>query len=301
MSFKINSLYLTKATELSHKAMLPPGTTKIYRTYIPGNLNNAFKDDTKIVSFGQQLAWKWLHDEFEENFFFTNKRDAFDRACVNGDSSFTGFTKVELKKQALQFVKDMSSYLGMEYDGKHFEELWDLGYLPIRVKILSEGSQTNGNIPHMTLINTNDDFAWLPSYLEKIVLPLIMKSSYAATISKLYRKQAEKWVNKTDNKNIDLVDFMCIDSATKDSSNLWDMIATGLGFATSFKNSNNLSVIPASRYFYGVKEDEMPIFSVNASEHSVSCVKIFSGAEKYSQVEELFDEQTNSWKPIKYS
>ena len=299
MSFKINSLYLTKATELSHKAMLPPGTTKIYRTYIPGNLNNAFKDTTKIVSFGQQLAWKWLHDEFEENFFYTEEREnnkiKHSEFPIYGDG-----LNLKLKKKALQFAKDMSLYLGMEYDGKHFEELWDLGYLPIRVKILSEGSQTNGNIPHMTLINTNDDFAWLPSYLEKIVLPLIMKSSYAATISKLYRKQAEKWVNKTDNKNTDLVDFMCIDSATKDSSNLWDMIATGLGFATSFKNSNNLSVIPASRYFYGVKEDEMPIFSVNASEHSCSCTKIFAEAEKYSQVEEQFNEATQQWETVRY-
>jgi|GEM_PF-4945100 len=288
MSFKVNSLYLTKANELSHKAMLPPGTTKIYRTYIPGNLNNAFKDTTKIVSFGQQLAWKWLHDEFEENFFMTKYRNS-----GNWISEYDKKQELKaVKQQALQFIKDMSLYLGMEYDGKHFEELWDLGYLPIRVKILSEGSQTNGNIPHMTLINTNDDFAWLPSYLEKIVLPLIIKSSYAATISKLYRKQAEKWVNKTDNKNTDLVDFMCIDSATKDSSNLWDMIATGLGFATSFKNSNNLSVIPASRYFYGVGENEIPISYSNVIEYNFSLSKIFPKVENYSKVKEQFNEDT---------
>ena len=28
--------------------------------------------------------------------------------------------------------------------------------------------------------------------------------------------------------------------------------------------------------------------------------KIFAESKKYSQVEEVFDEQTNSWKPIKY-
>ena len=54
----------------------------------------------------------------------------------------------------------------------------------------------------------------------------------------------------------------------------------GLGHATSFKGSDTLPVIPASRYFYGVGEDEMPIGSVNASEHSVSTTKIFTVGEQ---------------------
>lgn len=74
----------------------------------------------------------------------------------------------------------------------------------------------------------------------------------------------------------------------------------GLGHATSFKGSDTLPVIPAARYFYGVKEDEMPINSVNASEHSCSCTKIFAEAEKYSQVEEQFNEATQQWEAVKY-
>ncbi len=73
MSFKLNSLYLTDGYKLSHKAMLAPGTTKLYGTWIPRSVKHAPKGVTKIVSFGQQLVWKWLHDEFEENFFFTKQ------------------------------------------------------------------------------------------------------------------------------------------------------------------------------------------------------------------------------------
>jgi nicotinamide phosphoribosyltransferase len=57
------------------------------------------------------------------------------------------------------------------------------------------------------------------------------------------------------------------------------MYLFGLGHATSFKGSDTLPVIPAARYFYGVREDEMPIYSVNASEHSVSTTKIFTVGE----------------------
>ena len=68
MSFKINSLYLSDGYKVGHKAMLAPGTTKLYGTWIPRSTKHAPKGITKIVSFGQQLVWKWLHDEFEENY-----------------------------------------------------------------------------------------------------------------------------------------------------------------------------------------------------------------------------------------
>ena len=173
----------------------------------------------------------------------------------------------------------MSLYLGMEYDGKHFEELWDLGYLPIKVKSLPEGIETNPNIPHMTFINTVDGFAWLTLYLETVVSALAWKPSTAATIAKLYRRQAEEWVSKTDNQNMWLVDFMCHDFSARGLDPMSQYLI-GLGHATSFKGSDTLPVIPAARYFYGVKDDEMPVFSVNASEHSVSTTKIFTVGEQ---------------------
>ncbi len=271
MSFKINSLYLSDGYKVGHKAMLAPGTTKLYGTWIPRSTKHAPKGITKIVSFGQQLVWKWLHDEFEENFFMNNYRT-------------NPFTKEKmevpgLKEKALQFIKDMSLYLGMEYDGKHFEELWDLGYLPIKVKALPEGIETNPNIPHMTFVNTVDGFAWLTLYLETIVSALAWKPSTAATIAKLYRRQAEEWVKKTDPSNLGLVDFMCHDFSARGLDPMSQYLI-GLGHATSFKGSDTLPVIPAARYFYGAKDDEMPIFSVNASEHSVSTTKIFTVGEQ---------------------
>jgi nicotinamide phosphoribosyltransferase len=260
--------------------MLAPGTTKLYGTWIPRSVKHAPKGITKIVSFGQQLVWKWLHDEFEENFFFNDiRKKSDDYEMAGGTQSMFIADKKELKKEALQFVKDMNLYLGMEYDSKHFEELWDLGYLPIKVKALPEGIETLPNIPHMTFVNTVDGFAWLTLYLETVVSSLAWKPSTAATIAKLYRRQAEEWVAKTDEKNMWLVDYMCHDFSARGLDPMSQYLI-GLGHATSFKGSDTLPVIPASKYFYGVKEDEMPINSVNASEHSVSTTKIFTVGEQ---------------------
>jgi nicotinamide phosphoribosyltransferase len=282
MGFKINSLYLTDGYKVGHQKMLAPGTTKLYGTWIPRSVKHAPKGIEKIVSFGQQLVWKWLHDEFEENFFMTELvNETINSSIKEGNSYDYAQTKsiLPIKEKALQFVKDMSLYLGMEYDGKHFEDLWDLGYLPIKVKALPEGVETNPNIPHMTFVNTVDGFAWLTLYLETIVSSLAWKPSTIATIAKLYRKQAEEWVMKTDKENIGLVPFMCHDFSARGLDPM-SQILCGLGWSTSFLGSDTLPVIPASRYFYGVKEDEMPIYSVNASEHSVSTTKIFTVGEQ---------------------
>ncbi len=267
MTFKINTLYYSDGYKVGHKAMLAPGTTRLYGTWIPRSVKHAPKGITKIVSFGQQLVWKWLHDEFEENFFMTEKRKT------------TELVLKSLKHDALKFIKDMSLYLGMEYDGKHFEELWDLGYLPIKVKALPEGIETLPNIPHMTFINTVDGFAWLTLYLETVVSALAWKPSTSATIALQLRRNTKEWVMKTDSDNAFLIDFMNHDFSAR-GLDVWSMISSGLGHATSHKGSDTLAVIPASRYFYGVKEDEMPIFSVNASEHSVSTTKIFTVGEQ---------------------
>lgn len=280
MGFKINSLYLTDGYKVGHQKMLAPNTTKLYGTWIPRSTKHAPKGVDKIVSFGQQLAWRWLHDEFEENFFFNQVRNESRNYEMSGGVQASKICDTRaLKAKALKFVEDMSLYLGMEYDGKHFEELWDLGYLPIKVKSLPEGVETPANVPHMTFVNTVDGFAWLTLYLETIVSSLAWKPSTSATLALRYKRTMTKWVKKTDPANMWLIDFMAHDFSARGLSP-WDMVSSGLGHATSFKGSDTLAVIPAARYFYGVGENEMPIFSVNASEHSVSTTKIFTVGEQ---------------------
>lgn len=248
--FKFNPLYMTDGYKIAHKHMLALGTVLLYGTWIPRKVKYMPKGIDKIVSFGQQLVWQWLHDQFEEHFF--NKP----------------------WEELSQFVTDMTAYLGLPYNGDHFKELHDLGYLPVRVKALPEGLETPANIPHMTFVNTVDGFGWLTLYLETIISAAAWKSSTSATLALKYRRNVEEWVMKTDPENAFLKPFLCHDFSARGMSP-WDMITSGLGHSLSFRGSDTLSVIPASRGYYGVKGDEMPINSVNASEHSVTTTGIF--------------------------
>ena len=262
--FRPNSLFYTDGYKIGHKRMLAKGTTRLYGTWIPRSTKHAPKEISKILSFGQQLAMRWLHDEFAENFFSIPKEDA------------------------MQFGKDMSMYLGMDYDASHFEALYDLGYLPIRVKALPEGIETNPNVPHMTFINTVDGFAWLTLYLETIISSLAWKPSTSATIALQYKRNVVKWVMKTDPNNAWLIPFLCHDFSARGLSP-WDMLSSGLGHATSFLGSDTIICIPGARYFYDEPKDQVAIYSVNASEHSVSTTKIFTVGEQQMIADWLVD------------
>lgn len=253
--FNPNSLFYTDGYKIGHKAMLAEGTDYLYGTWIPRSTKYAPKGITKIVSFGQQLTWRWIHDEFTENFFNKPLEDA------------------------QSFVQDMSMYLGMEFNGDHFIALHKLGYLPIRAKALPEGIETRTNVPHMTFINTVKGFAWLTLFLETIVSSLAWTPSTSATIALQYKRNLVKWVMKTDPSNAWLIPFLCHDFSAR-GLDPWSMVSSGLGFASSFRGSDTLVVIPAARYFYGEPKNEVCINSVNASEHSVSTTKIFTVGEK---------------------
>ena len=226
--FNPNSLFYSDGYKVGHKAMLAEGTKKLYGTWIPRSLKYAPKGVKKAMSFGQQMMARWLHDEYKKHFF-------------NVPWS-----------QAKNFSRDMTLYLGLEYNGDHFEALHKVGYLPIRIKSLPEGIETPVNVPHMTFINTIDDFAWLTLYLETVISSLAWKPSTSATIALQYRRNLNKWVNKTDISNTWLIPYMAHDFSARGMSP-WDMLSSGLGHATSFRGSDSIICIPGARYYYGKK------------------------------------------------
>jgi nicotinamide phosphoribosyltransferase len=67
------------------------------------------------------------------------------------------------------------------------------------------------------------------------------------------------------------------------------MLSSGLGHASSFLGSDTIICIPGARYFYNEPEDQVSVYSVNASEHSVSTTKIFTVGEQQMIADWLVD------------
>jgi nicotinamide phosphoribosyltransferase len=243
---RINPLLLTDGYKTGHHQQYPEGTTLVYSNFTPRSNKYAPKGCDKVVSFGQQMVIKQIHEAFQDEFFSKPK----DEVCG------------EMKRE-------LSMYLGTDYDVTHFEKLHDLGYLPILVKIIEEGTLVPMRVPVLTIYNTHPDFYWITNYLETIISNLLWKPMTSATIAHQYRKVLTKWQEKTDKERAWFIDWQGHDFSMRGMDSVDATISSGLGHLTSFSGTDSLPAIGGARKYYN--ETEFVGGSVNATEHSVMC------------------------------
>jgi nicotinamide phosphoribosyltransferase len=242
----MNPLLLTDGYKTGHHQQYPKGTTLVYSNFTPRSNKYAPKGCDQVVSFGQQMVVKQIHEAFQNEFFSKPK----DEVCG------------EMKRE-------LSLYLGTDYDVSHFEALHDLGYLPIHVKAIEEGTLVPIKVPVLTIYNTHPDFYWVTNYLETIISNLLWKPMTSATIAHTYRKVLTKWQEKTDAEKGWFIDWQGHDFSMRGMDSIEATIASGLGHLTSFSGTDSLPAIGGARKYYG--ETEFVGGSVNATEHSVMC------------------------------
>lgn len=242
----MNPLLLTDGYKTGHHQQYPKGTTLVYSNFTPRSNKYGPKGADKVVSFGQQMVMRQIHDAFHLEFFSKPK----DKVCG------------EMKRE-------LSMYLGTDYDVSHFEALHDLGYLPIVVKIIPEGNLVPIKVPVLTIHNTHPDFYWVTNYLETIISNLLWKPMTSATIAHQYRKVLTKWQEKTDKERAWFVDWQAHDFSMRGLDSIDVTVSSGLGHLTSFLGTDSLPALGGARKFYG--ETGFVGGSVNATEHSVMC------------------------------
>jgi nicotinamide phosphoribosyltransferase len=253
-----------------HPWMYPQGTSLVYSNFTPRNLKHAPKGVTQVVNFGSQMVMIEIFEMFNENFFFTSDRRHLEMMKSNMSERNYLTQMKEMRDEVCGEIKrEYSMYLGTDFDVSHIESLWDLGYLPIKVKALPEGTLVPIGVPVLTIYNTIPEFYWVTNFLETIISNLLWKPMTSATIAHQYKKNLTKWALKTDKENVGFVEFQGHDFSMRGMDSVDATISSGLGHATSFMGSDSLPVIYGARKYYG--ETGFVIGSVNATEHSVMC------------------------------
>lgn len=158
---------------------MPEGLTKLTSYITPRK--SMFKELDKVVFFGLQgFIKEFLIDLANETFF---KRD---------------------KEEVLaEYKMYLDNQIGEQsYDLSRIEKLHDLGYLPIRLRALPEGSKVNMGVPCIELTNTHPDFAWVVQWIECVAQSELYGTCNWATMAHEYRKLANEFYEKTtDNGN----------------------------------------------------------------------------------------------------
>lgn len=150
--------------------------------------------------------------------------------------------------------------------------LCQLGYLPIEIKAVEEGTVLPVKNVLMTITNTHPDFYWVVGFMESLLLKLWYTIT-VATCSYGYRKVVNQFFAETDDDNLQpLKYFQVHDFGYRGDSSEEGAAISGVAHLLSFLGSDNVPALPCAIDYYNADINGEPIMlSVPASEHSVMC------------------------------
>lgn len=260
------ALLLSDTYKQCHSRMYPKGLTKLVSYWVPRR--SMLENRNKMVFFGLQAFIKeYLMEYFQENFF-----DLPEDEMV---SLYTDSMDIQIGKD--------------NYDLDNIVQLHRLGYLPLEIKALSEGTLVPTGVPCIEITNTNDDFAWLVQWIECILQVELWKTCCHATIGHMYREIADYWYDKTTDGLSG--DMACADFGMRGMSCMDESVRCSAAWLLSF---NKTSTIPAINYidkYYNAdcKKNGIGLGAVS-TEHSVMGANFSIDGDEITFVKRLLTE-----------
>ncbi len=236
-----------------HYKQYPEGTEMVYSNLTPRS-EKLFKwrdFDGKVVFFGLQAFIKeYLIEEWNRNFFSKPKEEVVSK-----------------------YKRRMDTSLGPDaISMSHIEALHDLGYLPIEIRALPEGSKVPIGVPVLTIHNTLNEFYWLTNFLETVMSAELWKPSTVATIAHQYKRLLDKYAEETGGDR-GFTALQGHDFSFRGMSGRHDAGMSGMGHLVPFVGTDSVPAIDnAEKYYNANAEKELIGCSVAATEHSVMCM-----------------------------
>lgn len=264
----IQTLNQTDFYKTSHYKMYPEDTSKIYSNLTPRK--SRFPEIKGIVVFGiQYFILEYLIKQWNQNFFYKGLREGMNSNNYEDNQ----YKKVWKDKIVSKYKRMMDHTLGKDsVDTEHIEKLWDLGYLPLEIKALPEGTICPIGVPCMTITNTVDHAYWLVNYLETILSCTVWQPMTSATIAYEFKRLLDKYALETTG-DTSFVQFQGHDFSMRGMSSLESACTSGAGHLLSFVGTDTIPAIEFLEQYYEANvEKELVGTSVPATEHSVMCM-----------------------------
>lgn len=228
---KINSLSLTDSYNASHFKMYPPNTTEVTGYLEP--------------------------------------RSNSERDCV----SFFGL-QAYIKDKLLLFIDNMDikeaekkwTMHGLPFNTEGWEQIKELGYLPLEIQAVPEGSFIPKDNVLLQVRNTDPRFPWLVTWFETSLVQLWYPCT-VATRSKYGKLMMKSYLETTGCINIDQVlPFMLHDFGFRGATSVEGAAIGGAAHLTNFKGTDTFIALDYIEQFYG---EECAGYSIPASNHAV--------------------------------
>lgn len=265
--YKTNPMLLIDYYKAVHAEMLPQKMTKSVSYFTP-RMSRIDRWD-KVVMFGLQGMIK------------TYLIDYFNRA----------FFERPFEEVVGEYKRVLDHTLGQNVYGiEKIEKLHRLGYLPIEIMALPEGTRVPVHVPMFGITNTHPEFAWLPQALESLISAESWHPMIAATVGYTYREIVNQYYALTCDDTIERAkalgafDFRgeeCTESAIK----------AGAGWCMSFLNTATVPVVPYLEQMYGCDCTKEPVaFGSPSTEHAVMCSNFAVDGDEITLLRRLLTE-----------
>jgi nicotinamide phosphoribosyltransferase len=248
----MNPLTLIDFYKADHRRQYPDNTVMVYSNWTPRKSRIDGVDH--IVFFGlQYFILKYLIEEWNKNFF-----------------------EKDIEEVIKKYKRRLDNALGKDtVPVDHIRSLHELGYLPLCIKALPEGTLVPMRVPAVTIRNTVDEHYWLVNYLETIMSCILWKPCTSATTAFEYYKNFVKYYLETVSKTegIDFVKWQGHDFSARGMSGVEDAALSSMGHLLSFWGTDTVWAIDfAEDYYFADSNKEIVGGSVPATEHSVMCM-----------------------------
>lgn len=245
----MNTLHLADGYKVDHRRQYPEGTELVYSNWTPRKSRLGNVDG--VVFFGlQYFIKKYLIEDFNTHFFSRPEQEVL-----------------------AEYRRRISAYLGPDaITYEHIEALHRLGYLPVEIKALPEGTVVPFRVPMFTIRNTIPEFFWITNFLETILSCIIWMPCTSATIAREYRKKLDAYAELSDGDSA-FVPWQGHDFSFRGMAGLEAAMLSGAGHLLSFTGTDTIPAIDFMEKYYGADcEKEIVGGSVPATEHSVMCM-----------------------------
>lgn len=242
--------------KVGHVHQYPEGTECIYSNSTPRSdtyakiLLNGRVYDGCYLHFGlQAFVIEFLIDHWNKTFF-----------------------KRPLAEVVTEWKLYVDAGLNTDVNAAHIAALHTLGFLPIEIRALAEGTLVPMRVPTYTVHSTLRPFAWVTNALETVMSSDTWKVGTVATIARNFRMTNEYWA-RINGSPAYMFPYQTHDFSARGMSGHVDAATSGVAHEVSSSGTDTVGSLPRAALLYGANGVTHNVGqSINATEHSVMCI-----------------------------
>ena len=264
---KIMPLLLIDYYKATHHEQYPKGLTKMVSYFTPRMSRMEGVDEVICIGI-QGFIQEYLIEMFNGQFFRRPKGEVL-----------------------MEYWQTLNATLGEDtYDLQKVADLHDLGYLPLEIRAIPEGTIVPIKVPIIEISNTHPDFVWLVNTIETMMSCSLWHMMISASIGYMYRQVVNEVYEKTvvgaEAKNA-LGDFSMRGQESVESA-----IRSSAAFLLSFMNTATVPAILWLDRYYNPDGRKLGTIGRGAisTEHSVMCSNYAIDGDEITFIRRLLTE-----------